>query len=191
MPSILDVYLKNEAAIKRFLKRILPRSADVDDFAQETFIRAFTADAAEPARFPKAFLFRVAHNLALNECAKFANTRTNSLEDLGESPVLIDNSDAKIEEDMELRQRARLLAQAVASLPPQCSRAFLLRKVYGYSYRSIAERMNITVSTAEKHVALGLLRCSEFLKRQGYDVLRPAEKFVQETAKKQDGARDA
>ncbi|HEY0281915.1 MAG TPA: RNA polymerase sigma factor [Rhizomicrobium sp.] len=170
MSSILEAYLENEAAIKRFLKRFIKRSEDIDDLAQETFIRAFAAESAQTVKFPKAFLFRIARNLALNEREKCSNAKTDSLEDFADQAVLEDHSEAAPDDKMEFRERVRLLAQAVASLPPQCSKVFLLRKVYGYSYKSIAYRLNISVSTAEKHVALGLLRCSEYLRRQGYDI---------------------
>ncbi len=74
-----------------------------------------------------------------------------------------------LEDEMEARQRIRMLAEAMAGLPPQCSRVFLLRKVYGLSYKEIAERLGISVSTAEKHAALGLLRCSEYLRQHGVE----------------------
>lgn len=170
MSSILEAYLENETAIKRFLRRFIGRAADIDDLAQETFIRAFAAEAVQTVRFPRAFLFRIARNLALNEREKCSNAKTDSLEDFTDSTVLEDHSGPALDDEVEFRERVRLLAQAVASLPPQCSRVFLLRKVYGHSYKSIAERLNISVSTAEKHVALGLLRCSEYLRHQGYDL---------------------
>ena len=48
--------------------------------------------------------------------------------------------------------------EAVRFLPEQCRRAFVLRKVYGFSQREIAEVMSIAESTVEKHIALGVKR---------------------------------
>jgi RNA polymerase sigma-70 factor (ECF subfamily) len=174
MSSIVKAYFENEAAIKRYLRRFVRRSEDIDDLAQESFLRAFVAEATQPVASPKAFLFRVAHNLALNERAKLANATTDSLEDYPEQDVIAGTDQVTLEDEMDARQRVRLLAQAIATLPPQCSKVFLLRKVHGLSYKEIAERLDISVSTVEKHVALGLLRCSEFLRRQGYEVGRPS-----------------
>lgn len=170
MPSILETYVQNESALKRFLRRFSLRSTDAEDLAQEAFVRAYAAEAAHEITSPKAFLFRVARNLALNERAKAANATTLSLEDFAEAPVLEGVGQVALEEEMEARQRIRLLAEAMASLPPQCSKVFLLRKVYGLSYKEIAERLGISVSTAEKHAALGLLRCSEFMRLHGLDM---------------------
>jgi len=58
--------LENERGIKRFLSRFFPRAQDVDDLAQETFLRAFAAEAERDVLSPRAFLYRIAKNLALN-----------------------------------------------------------------------------------------------------------------------------
>jgi RNA polymerase sigma-70 factor (ECF subfamily) len=169
MSSILKAYLENEAALKRFLARFLRRD-EADDLAQETFLRAYAAESLETITAPKAFLFRVAKNLALNERAKHANATTDALEDIAGSAVLEDGSQPMVDDQIAARQQVRALTEAIGSLPPQCARVFVLRKVHGMSYQAIAESVGISVSTAEKHVALGLLRCSEQLRRQGYDM---------------------
>jgi RNA polymerase sigma-70 factor (ECF subfamily) len=173
MSSILAAYLENEAALKRFLRRFLGRvlSRDmVDDLAQETFLRAYAAEALEDIASPRAFLFKVARNLVLNERAKLSNATTEPLEDFAGAAVLEDSSRSSVDDQIAARQQARALAAAIAGLPPQCARVFVLRKVHGLSYQEIAQRLNISVSTAEKHVALGLLRCTDQLRRQGYEI---------------------
>ena len=169
MPDILQTYLQNESALKRFLRRFTVHPADAEDLAQEAFVRAYVAESGQNISSPKAFLFRVARNLALNERAKAANATTLPLEDFAETPVIEDVGQVALEDEMEARQRVRMLAEAMASLPPQCSKVFLLRKVHGLSYKEIAERLGISVSTAEKHAALGLLRCSEYLRQHGVE----------------------
>lgn len=170
MSQILKAFMENQTALRRYVRRFALRAEDIEDLVQETFIHAFAAENSRKIRFPKAFLFRVARNLALNERTKMSNATTESLEDLSDQSVIADVRHVSADEEMSSRQHVRLLAQAVASLPPQCSRVFLLRKVQGLTYKQIAERLNISVSTVEKHVALGLLRCSDYLRRQGYDV---------------------
>ena len=41
-----------------------------------------------------------------------------------------------------------------------------MKKVYGYSHKEIAGKLDISVSTVEKHVATGLKRCSEEVMRR-------------------------
>ena len=202
-PSILDAYLENQTALKRFLRRFVKHREDAEDLAQEAFLRAFAAESLHFIKSPKAFLFTVARNLAINERAKLANATTASLEDFADQSVIEDTGQVTPEEDMDARQRVRLLAKAMASLPPQCSRVFMLRKVHGLSYKEIAYRLGISVSTVEKHAALGLLRCSEYLRGQGCDVNsaargsakslagEPSGRVAKLELKRRDQARDA
>ncbi|NIK88015.1 RNA polymerase sigma-70 factor (ECF subfamily) [Rhizomicrobium palustre] len=179
---LFAVFQENEAALKRYLKRFFPRTEDVDDLAQETFLRAFAADAFETVGNPRAYLFRVAKNLALNEKERRAHATSSPIEDFEESPVLEDRTQVAADDALDSRRRLRVLAQAVAVLPPQCAKVFLLRKAYGLSYKEIAAKLNISVSTAEKHMVSGLLRCSEYLRQEGYEIesnpVRPARKLT-------------
>jgi RNA polymerase sigma-70 factor (ECF subfamily) len=44
---------------------------------------------------------------------------------------------------------------AVGSLPEKCRKAFVLRKVYQYSYREIAEYCGISVNTVKTYIKRG------------------------------------
>jgi len=70
LSTILEAYLKNEVALKRYLRRFIRSREVADDLAQEAFLRAFAAESGQVIEQPKAFLFKVARNLALNELAR-------------------------------------------------------------------------------------------------------------------------
>lgn len=170
MSPIARAFRNQEGAIKRMPRRFLSRGDDVDEIAQETFLRSFAAEANGAIASPEAFLFTTARNLALNEKQRKAHRLTMSLEDFSSPDVL--GSDQQPLEDEKLygRQMLTVFAEAVAALPEQCRSVFLLRKVHGLSQREVAQRLGISESTVEKQVAGGLRRTSEFLRRRGYDV---------------------
>lgn len=167
MSTILDAYLENEVALKRFLRRFVRSRDDIDDLAQECFLRAYAAESNHSINSPRAFLFTVAKNLALNELARRANATVETLGDFGDQDVIVDESQVAIDDEVDSRERIRQLARAIASLPPQCSKVFILRKMQGLSHKEIAARLNISVRTVENHVALGLLRCKAYLRANG------------------------
>jgi RNA polymerase sigma-70 factor (ECF subfamily) len=167
MSTILDAYLENEAALKRFLRRFIKSREGIDDLAQEAFLRAFAAESHRSIESPKAFLFKVARNLALNELAKQSSVTTQPLGDFEGQEVLEDNSQAAVDDAVDGRERIRVLARAIAALPPQCAKVFILRKMQGLSQKEIAARLNISVRTVENHVALGLVRCKAYMRAHG------------------------
>lgn len=169
MSEILKAFLENEEAIRRFLGRSGAERHEIDDFTQETFLRGFAAEIRSDIAEPKAYLFQIARNIAHEKFRKNARMPISSAEDSAGAELLIDEDQAAADDWLDGRRKLALFAQAVAQLPPQCRKAFLLRRVDELQYKQIANRMNITVSAVEKHVAVGLLKCNAYLKAHGYD----------------------
>ena len=167
MSAILDAYLENELALKRFLRRFIKSREGADDLAHEAFLRAFAAESERSITSPKAFLFKVAKNLALNELARQSSVTIEPLGDFEAQQVLEDSSQVAVDDAVDGRERMRMLARAIAALPPQCAKVFILRKMQGLSQKEIAARLNISVRTVENHVALGLVRCKAYMRAHG------------------------
>jgi RNA polymerase sigma-70 factor (ECF subfamily) len=176
------VFLTQQFSLKRFIARFFSSPQDIEDVAQEAYLRAFNAEkAGEQVRSPKAFLFRIAKNVALNELARKSRLLTDYIEDSTAQDVL--DTGSSTEGQAMDQEKLAMFCRAVASLPVQCRRAFLMRKVYGLSHKEIAEQLGISISTVEKHVASGLLRCSTYLREGGYPmgVVEPIESEWQDT----------
>lgn len=161
--KIFGAFLKHEHALKSFISRFVYRAHDIEDISQEAFARAFKAETKTDIRNPRAFLFRTAKNIALNELTRKSNTLTDYIEENCSEDVL--SRERAADEQVDLNQRYRVFCQAVASLPAQCQRVFVMRKVYGFSHKEISKALGISTSTVEKHVATGLLRSKDYMKK--------------------------
>jgi RNA polymerase sigma factor (sigma-70 family) len=168
MSRILRAFLQHQAAIKRVLARYVPPE-ERNDILQEAFLKAFAAEFVTPVRDAKAFLFRVAKNLAISEMTKKSRRETDYLEDLSGSDVLEDSKSGSVEAHIDGKRKLFVLAQTLARLPQECQRVFLMRKVEGLRIKQIATRLNVSVSTVEKRLARALLLCDRKLREQGYD----------------------
>jgi RNA polymerase sigma-70 factor (ECF subfamily) len=169
MTEILQIFLKNEHAIRRHMMRFCRSADDIDEILQETFLRGFAAETQGTIKEPKAYLFQIAKNLALDKLRKKTSLPIESLEETGGSSLILDEDQAAADALLDGRRKLALFAKAVAQLPPQCRKAFLFRHVNEYSYKQIASRMNISVSAVEKHVTIALVKCEQFLRANGYD----------------------
>ncbi|CAA6829656.1 MAG: RNA polymerase sigma-70 factor, ECF subfamily [uncultured Aureispira sp.] len=71
-------------------------------------------------------------------------------------PLTEDHSD----DEEQTANRKKQLSYAIAQLPTKCRQVFLLSRLNGYTYKEIAEEMNISPKTVENQIsrALKLLR---------------------------------
>lgn len=148
--------------LRRYLGRYLGRAEDAEDVAQESFVRVLEAAAKGEIRYPQAYLYRTARNLAFNLRARKFNQMEDSLEDSA-APDVMDDSEVGPEARVMAQRHFELFCRVAASLPPQCRQVLVLRKVYGFSQQEVALRLDISVSTVEKHLAKALARCAQQL----------------------------
>lgn len=147
------------------ISRIVPLK-EVEDIVQETYVRLCQLEAPEQVSEPRSFLYKMAKNLALDHL-KRAETRLSDSYDpeenewggVSELESEVDTTFATIASNEEFGH----FCDAVRELPVQCRRAFVLKKVYGYSQKEIAQAMDISESTVEKHIAIGIKRCTQHM----------------------------
>lgn len=163
--AVTSAFLESAVFLKKFLGRFLPVQQDIEDVAQEAYLRAYVAEQRQPIEQPKAFLFRVAKNLALTRLSKKSRRITDYIEEAGES-VVVDTSPAS-DEELEAQQCFGLYCEAVASLPEKGRQVFLLRKVHGLSHKEIGERLGLSISSVEKYLREGILACQAHVTKGG------------------------
>ena len=155
----------HERELRAFLQRRFPTIGDVDDVVQETYARLLRAREVGTATLTRAYLFVIARNIALDLVRR---QRTVSLEGLGDSAelcVVEERPDAA--ETLSHEQELQLLAAAMEALPPRCREILTLRRIQGLSHRAIAERLGIAEGTVNAQLAIGLIRCRQFLCAHG------------------------
>lgn len=166
MSPVSAAFLDNYVFLKRFLARFFSNRQDIEDVAQEAYLRAYVAEQQKEIEQPKAFLFRIAKNLALTQLTRKSKKITDYLEECGASVVI--ESGAAADSEAEALESFGLYCEAVAALPEKCRQVFLLRKVHGLAHKEIAERMSLSVSSVEKYLLRGILECRAFvLEREG------------------------
>ena len=68
-----------------------------------------------------------------------------------------EQADSRTEAAISARDELRQVQRAIETMPPQCRRVFLLRRVHEHSIAEIAAEMDLSVSTVEKHLGKAIL----------------------------------
>jgi len=169
---VVAEFVENFGSLKRFLRKFFSERQDIEDVAQEAFLRAYVAEQRKSIDKPKAYIFCVATNLALTKLEHKSRQISFYIDDGGECVCESgDHVDLEVEEkgysEVEDLELLGIYCDAVASLPEKCRQVFLLRKVHGLGHREIAERMSLSISSVEKSLLRGVLECRAYMEKRG------------------------
>jgi RNA polymerase sigma factor (sigma-70 family) len=164
--DITALYQRYRHELVNYLFRMVNCYETAQDLVQESYLVLARTASVEAINQPRGFLYRTASNLALD------HLRHNKVV-LRHVEVVAANDEpvqASTETEISKAQWRALLNAAIAELPPRCRDAFILHKIHGLSYREVAERLAISESAVEKHIAKGLQHCRQ---RLGGQLLPP------------------
>lgn len=134
-----------------YVRRMLGDVDAAEDIVQEAFVRLWEERARWwAASAPRAVLYRIARNLALNEL-KAHGFRERRLERSRASASSL--TPMQLLECEELRWAA---TQAVNALPPRRREVFVLARFHGLSYREIGQALDIAPQTVANQMATAL-----------------------------------
>lgn len=162
-------------ALYRTALRMTRSEADAEDVVQETYIRAFRfRDQFTPGTNLKAWLFRILTNTFINSYRrKVAQPEVTELDEVEESTLhrrmVQTGAPAPGEPEGELLGKLvdDQVKQALEELPEKF-RTVVLLDVEGFSYKEIAETLEIPIGT----VMSRLHRGRKTLQRRLYDLAR-------------------
>ena len=159
-----EVY-PHDDQLKAYLRGRFPDERDVEDVVQESYVRIWKARVATPIKSVKAFLFRVARNVALD---RHRRTRGDLETDLDNRSVqnVIDEA-ADVAETISSLEKERLLADALAILPSRAHEVVILCKINGLSHCEAARQLGISARTVDEHLRRGMKRLGEELRKRG------------------------
>lgn len=168
--SILTQFSLSKISLRNFISRYAISSHDIDDVTQETFLRAYKAEQEKDGEieYPKAFLFRIAKNLMLSEFSRKDKKVTDYIEDYDSAEEIL-NSD-HLEANLMAQQKLGIYCEAVASLPKQCRKVVIMKKVYGMQNKEIARRLELSLSTVEKHLSKGIRQLNSTISERYGDI---------------------
>jgi RNA polymerase sigma factor (sigma-70 family) len=151
----------HEPMLRAWLRNRFRSEDDLDDLVQESYLRLLRARERGEVASPKAFLFSIARNLALDRFRHREVLPTEPLAESEELAVLIEGD--HIPDLIAHHEELALLTEAIQSLPDRCRQIFTLRKVYGLSQAEIAAQLGVSENTISAQLTIGAKKCMTFM----------------------------
>ena len=161
LSGLAELYHLHRTELLRFVVARTGDHSEAQDVMQELWIKIQTADSG-PVAHGRAYLHRMANNLVLDRIRERRRRSSRdsrwSAAEHGVAHIEGELADQRptAEEAMQVRQEIARLASAIASLPGGAQRAFRLHKIDGLSQAEVAERLGISTSGVEKHIAVAM-----------------------------------
>ena len=135
-----ELYRGHRADVYRAALRELGNAHDAEDVTQAAFVDAYRAvlRGTRP-QSPRAWLLAISENVRRR---RFRTAQRRPHEDL------VEDADFPLTADLP-HEQSRALSEALAALPPEQRRVFVLREVVGLSYVEIAAEVDSTVASVQ------------------------------------------
>lgn len=134
----VDEVLPHEDDLRAWLKARFPVVRDVDDLVQEAFSRLLKTHDSGPVVNPRAYLFVISRNLALNQLRHLKYERPEGASEI--DPLSIMDEVNSPPDSAALKEEFQHLIEAIQSLPARCRQVMTLRKICGLSQKEVAEK---------------------------------------------------
>lgn len=126
--------------------RVVRNTALAEDISQDCFLRAYRAlpDFRGDSKV-RSWLYRIAHNLALNAVTRNREYPTETMPEL--SSVL-----GSPERSAVMTEVRTAMEKAIEELPPDLREPLVLRELEHLSYDDIAERLDLPLNTVRTRI---------------------------------------
>lgn len=147
-----ELYVRHWPGLLREANRQTGSVAESKDMVQDIFLSLFQKAADIDIKVSlKAYLYRTLRYKILN-CRRNEKIHAHCHNEIFKMRT---NSPMPASE-LETKELATGLNQAIAALPKKCKEVFLLSREENYSHKNISYELKISVSTVEKHIVKAL-----------------------------------
>jgi RNA polymerase sigma-70 factor (ECF subfamily) len=166
-PDLERLYDDHARALFAYLLNLCRCEADTKDLLQELFVKlARRPDLLDGVRDERAFLLRLAHNLAV-DAVRRRGTRDRTRDGLAAEVA----SPFAVAADPDEQAFRDALAAALGELPPEQRAVMHLKLWEGLTFEAIADSLDIPLNTAASRYRYGLDKLRQRL-RPFYDEIK-------------------
>jgi RNA polymerase sigma-70 factor (ECF subfamily) len=148
---------KYERALYFFIVKMVRDREMIPDLIQEIFVKAFSnLSTFNPQYAFSTWLYRIATNHTIDYLRK-KKLNTYSIDEPistkdGEMQIELPDSNFAADKDIQQKERASLISQAISSLPEKYQMVIKMRHMEEKSYQEISEILDLPLGTVKAHI---------------------------------------
>jgi RNA polymerase sigma factor (sigma-70 family) len=147
------------AALLKRVRRATRGRQDAEDLLHSAYVRLERYRTENKVDNPAAFLVRTAVNMGVD---RHRHERRTVDEPIGAGGLDFGDPSRLPDEVLAARERLKRVTEGLAQLSPRTRDVFLMHRLDGMKYREIADRLGISQSAVEKHIAKAALFLTEW-----------------------------
>ena len=151
--AVSRLFREHNRVLVGFLAARLQNEHEAQEVAQEAYVKLLQLERTGAVSFLRAYLFRVAENLAVDRLRhRGCQVRHEQIESLEEC---LDHS--PLENEAAARQELDVLQQALGELPSNCARAFRMHRLEERPQAEVATVLGVTERMVRKYITQALI----------------------------------
>jgi len=153
--------------IYNYCLRMTNNRSDAEDLAQEVFLKVYKnlKNFRKDSKF-STWIYRIAYNTCVDNYRKkrLKLLPLNKIIDEEQQDIDIPSPGPLPEEQVISNEKYSLIKECIAQLKPRYKSAIILRDIHNYSYREIAEILDIPIGTVKSDINRGRALLRKVLK---------------------------
>lgn len=152
---IEQLFREHNQLLIRFLEARVENCQEAKDLAQEAYVRLLELERPDTIGFLRAYLFRIAGNLAIDRLrSRGARHRGDVLD------FFVDNEHSdRVEQEVVAAEQASRFWESLHELPRRYRQAVVMNRIQDLSTQVIAASMGKTDRTVRRYIADALTYC--------------------------------
>lgn len=164
---LIRAFFEKRESLLLFLAARTRDMSSAEDLVQDLYLKIVAVDPGANVTAPTALLYRMASNILIDQVRSAQRSSRRSAQWRLDTRLVQGGEDVVTEpaadEVVISKERTRLLAEAVAALPPKMGQAFRLHKLEGRSQADTARVMGVSTKMVEQHIAAAVKHLTQRL----------------------------
>lgn len=153
--AVDNLYREHHGWLQAWLAKRLSCRNDAEDLTQDTFVQVMKANIVAEIRAPRSYLRTIAKSLVVNTFRRrsIEQAYLKSLEALPEPTII------SAQAHHETIETLIEIDTTLSCLNARARKAFLLSRVEGLTYKTIAKQLSVSDRTVKNYMSQAMLRC--------------------------------